>query len=198
MKLRNKIAAITAAAMLAFTGVGFAAWTFTTKVNSSASVTTGVTAAIEAKELSVDHNALYLICDAPTTGGANLVAGNGIYWSTENSNDVTKKITSLELTGKVTEVDHNILDFSKYVGHFDLTFTAPASSTYVTFGSAETSADVTVNSKSGDCVYTYTLPVPSYTDTALFTNVASVTAMQSSLTGMSFAFTFNVKSVANA
>ena len=54
MKLRNKIAAITAAAMLAFTGVGFAAWVFTKDVSSEAPVTSVVTAAIEAEEVSAD------------------------------------------------------------------------------------------------------------------------------------------------
>lgn len=196
MKLRNKLAAITAATMLAFTGIGFAAWTFTNTVNANSTASSGVVAAIEAKQLDVDHNALYLICDAPTAGGTNLIAGNDVYWSTENSNDPSKKVTSIQLTGKVNQNNENILDFSGYTGHFDLTFNAPSVSTYVTFASAVTSVDVDVNSVNGDCVYNYTLPVPSYTNPALFTNVAAVTAMKDSLTGMSFAFTFNVKAVA--
>jgi hypothetical protein len=40
MKLRNKIAAITAAAMLALAGVGFGAWVFTKQVSDSAIVET--------------------------------------------------------------------------------------------------------------------------------------------------------------
>ena len=37
MKLRNKLATIMAAAMLAFAGVGFAAWTFTDVQNAQVS-----------------------------------------------------------------------------------------------------------------------------------------------------------------
>ena len=57
MKLRNKLAAITAAAMLAFTGVGFAAWTFTKTVSDTAPVAGKVTAAIEASGLAVQDGA---------------------------------------------------------------------------------------------------------------------------------------------
>lgn len=198
MKLRNKLTAITAAAMLAFTGVGFAAWTFTNSVTAPAqTIGSGVTAAIQAESVSVDATTLYLICDAPS-GVSGLTAGNDIYWSTSKENDTNKAVSSVKLTGKVTEDGEDIVDFNKYTGHFTMTFTAPSSNTYVTFAESNTSADVVVNSTNGNCEYTYTLPKPSYTNTSLFTNVAAVTAMKDSLTGMAFTFTFNVASVSKA
>ena len=104
MNLKNKLAVITATAMLAFVGTGFAAWTFTKSVNADvASITGKVTAAIEAKELKVqdgsghDVAGLYLICDAPS-GQTDLLPGEGIYWSTKNDTTAkANKITSLKL-----------------------------------------------------------------------------------------------------
>ena len=97
MKLRNKIAAITAAAMLAFAGTGFAAWVFTNTVSTDDAVgTPKVTCAVELNDdfelwhdVGADGNAandakltsLYLICDAPAANAYHL-GGNGVYWST--------------------------------------------------------------------------------------------------------------------
>ena len=89
MKLRNKIAAITAAAMLAFTGVGFAAWTFNNSTAQTQNVSTYVTSAIEAKnvELSGDKT-MYLVLDQAKP-----------YWSTA----VNTGSKPVELTdGKIT------------------------------------------------------------------------------------------------
>jgi len=202
MKLRQKLAAITAAAMLAFAGIGFASWTFTKSVNDSATVVTEVTAAIEANELKVqdgaghDVDSLYLICDAPS-GEAGLVAGNGIYWSTENSNDHSKAITTLTLVGSVNEDDNDILDFSTYTGHFASTATAAVAGTWVNI--AATTAldqDVVSTGKNTNVEYVWTLPAPSYA--AVPTSVAEVNALQTEVAALSltFSFTFNVKSVA--
>ena len=201
MKLRNKLAAIAAAAMLAFTGVGFAAWTFTKSVNDNAVVETKVTAAIEANELKVQDGAgndvteLYLICDAPS-GQSGLLAGNGIYWSTENSNDVSKKITSLTLIGSVTEEDHDIAEISTYDGHFASTATSAISGTYVSIASTSAlDATVTSTSKNANVEYVWTLPEVSYVTVP--TSVAEVTALQTEVAAISltFAFTFNVADI---
>ena len=201
MKLRNKIAAITAAAMLAFTGVGFAAWTFTKELNSNAQIETKVTAAIEAKDLKVkagtqEVTKLYLICDAPSDG-TGLVAGNGLYWSTENSNDVSKKVESLTLVGSVNEADHDITDITKYVGHFASTATSAVSGTWVNIAATTAlNQDVTSTSKNSDVEYVWNLPAVSYAKVP--TSVAEVTALQTEVAALSltFAFTFNVKSIA--
>ena len=202
MKLRNKLAAITAAAMLAFAGTGFAAWTFTKSVNDSASVSGKVTAAIEADELKVqdgaghDVSSLYLICDAPS-GETGLVAGNGIYWSTENSNDYSKKIEALTLIGSVTEDDNDIADINTYVGHFESTATSAISGSWVNV--AATSAlnqTVTSESKNSNVQYVWNLPAVSYA--AVPTSVAEVNALETEVHGISltFSFSFNVQSIA--
>lgn len=201
MKLRNKLAAITAAAMLAFAGAGFAAWTFTKSVNDSASIEGKVTAAIEADGLEIQDgsgnqvSALYLICDAPS-GETGLLAGNGIYWSTENSNDYSKKIESLTLVGSVNEDDNDILDFSTYVGHFEMTSVAATSGTWVNIAAASLNQDVTSTSKNADVTYVWTLPAPSYA--AVPTSVAEVNSLETEVHALSltFSFSFNVKSVA--
>ena len=205
MKLRNKIAAIMAAAMLAFTGVGFAAWTFTNSVNDSAIVETKVTAAIEAHELHVQDGAgnevssLYLICDAPA-GQANLLAGNGIYWSTEadGKDDLGAKseITTLTLIGSVTEDDNDIADISTYDGHFASTATGAINGTWVNIA-ATSALDTTVTSasKNANVQTTFTLPAVSYASVP--TSVAEVNALQTEVAAISltFAFTFNVADI---
>ena len=199
MKLRNKIAAITAAAMLAFAGVGFGAWVFTKQVSDSAIVETKVTAAIEADGLSVEDgngnalSGLYLICDAPS-GETGLLAGDGIYWSSQA--DGSDVLTSLTLVGSVTEADHDIADISTYDGHFTSTATSAVAGTYVNI--AATSAldqTVTSASKNADVEYVWTLPAVSYASVP--TSVAEVTALQTEVAALSltFAFNFNVSGI---
>ena len=202
MKLRNKLALVSSLASLSLVGTGFAAWAFTKSVNDSATTTAKATAAIEASGLSVkdasgnDVGALYLICDAPS-GQAGLVAGNGIYWSTEDSNDHSKAITTLRLVGSVTEHDEDIVDFSTYVGHFASTATSAIDGEYVDIP-ATSALDVTVasESKNGDVEYVWTLPVPAYD--SIPTNVAEVDLLKAEVGAidLSFGFTFNVVSVA--
>ena len=125
MKLRNKIAAITAAAMLAFTGVGFAAWTFTTERSASVTVTDKVAVGIELNADLALYNAdndtqvtaLYLICDAPETPAvdADYLAGEGIYWSTsatgKDGSDNKLEITDVYLKGTLNKVaEDNVWD----------------------------------------------------------------------------------------
>ena len=193
MKLRNKLGMITAAAMLAFAGVGFATWTFTKQVEVEAPVTGVVTAAIEANDVSADPDEFYLICDAPA-GQSGLVAGNGIYWSDTAANDGSV-LSSINLTGTVTENDEDLLDFSKYKGKFVIT-AAAVDTTYVDIAAVNLTTDlITVNSKNGNCEYTYNLPALSYA--AVPTSVAQVSAMQAELAALTIKFTvkFNVESV---
>lgn len=200
MKLRNKIAAITAASMLAFAGVGFAAWTFTKTVNDSASIQGKVTAAIEAFGLAVQDGAgndvtgLYIICDAPA-GQTGLVAGQGIYWSTQA--DGSDTITSLTLVGSVTEDDNDIADINTYTGHFASTAFSAVNGAYVGIAAAA-ALDTTVvsASASADVQYVWTLPALSYN--TIPSSVAQVNLLQAEVAALSltFSFTFNVQSIA--
>ena len=61
MKLRNKLAAITAAAMLAFAGIGFAAWTFNKDVQETSQATIVVTDESEKGTLEILTTDLYVI-----------------------------------------------------------------------------------------------------------------------------------------
>ena len=208
MKLRNKIATITVAAMLAFVGVGFAAWHFTNTVNDSTVVDGRVTAAIEAHELRVtdgadnDVNSLYLICDAPEAGGANLEPGNGIYWST-NADGVDGSgnklaITELTLIGSVSvDAANDIQDITSYTGTFTSTATAAHAGTYVNIA-ATTALDQDVDSvgKDDDVEYVWTLPAVSYASVPA--NVAQVEALQAEVNAISltFAFGFSVTAIA--
>ena len=202
MKLKNKLAIIMSVAMLAFAGVGYAAWTFTNEVSDSASVTGKATAAIEASGVRVvdgddaDISNLYIICDAPT-GQEGLNDGNGIYWSTENSNDVSKKITTIKLIGSVNEHDEDILDFSTYTGHFSSTATSAINGTWVNVAATTAlNQDVVSASKNADVEYVWTLPALSYAD--IPENVAEVDLLKAEVNAISltFSFKFNVKSVA--
>lgn len=202
MKLRNKLAIISAIAMLSFTGVGFAAWAFTKSVNDNAAVIGKTTAAIEASGLRVtdgnnnDISNLYIICDAPS-GETGLIAGNGIYWSTEDSNDPSKAITTLTLVGSVTEDDNDIADITTYDGHFASTATNAVSGTWVNVA-ATTALNQTVTSvgKDDDVEYVWTLPALSYASVP--TSVAEVNSLQAEVAAinLTFAFTFNVSNVA--
>lgn len=201
MKLRNKLTIISGIACLAFAGVGFAAWAFTKSESASVDVEAKVTAAIEAKDLKVEDgngnevSALYLICDAPS-GQEGLLPGNGIYWSTENSNDHSKAITQLTLVGSVNEVDHDIADISTYDGHFASTAVAAVSGTWVNIAaSAALDQTVTSTAANADVEYVWTLPAPSYAQVP--TSVAEVTAMQAEVSALSltFAFSFNVSAI---
>jgi len=197
MKLRNKIAAITAAAMLAFAGVGFAAWQFTSTVNKDASGSNLVTCAVEASDLTADHDTLYLICDAPADPTGNLKAGDGIFWST--SADGLNPITELTLTG---EFNHNQEDLDYEHGiEYEFTCTPSgdlaADTAYFTytagsFASGETGTSTTF----ADVTAVYTLPTYEYVAAVkAYNSVSQVTAMNSALNGktLTLSFTFGIK-----
>lgn len=224
MKLRNKIAAITAAAMLAFTGVGFAAWTFTKEVNQSVENISGVvTAAVEAKDNIVvkagghalhgtDAYSLVVYCDAPS-GVTGLTAGKGIYWAVTanpSSNDPTDytKVTSITVDASITLDGNDVYDFNTVNSQLNVSFSSPRTGTYITIAdlanadkSKNIATSVTLADDMGDLAIaqqTITLPELSYTNPALFTSVAIVDAMQAEANALdlSFAFEHHVVSVA--
>ena len=207
MKLRNKIAAITGAATLAFAGIGFAAWTFTKSVNNNdADVTGQVTAAIEAEGLAVEDGSgnavagLYLICDAPTSAELSaasvtgLLPSQGIYWSTQA--DGSDVITQLTLIGSVNEEDNDIADISTYDGHFASTATGAVAGSWVNIAATSAlDATVTSTTASADVEYVWTLPAVSYADST--ESVAEVDLLEAEVDGLSltFAFSFNVAAI---
>lgn len=201
MKLRTKLSLITAAAMMAFTGAGFAAWTFTNTVNDSATVNAGVTCAIEADNVKVfngvnEIDTLYVILDAPTSGSGNRKAGEGIFYS--STADGANKITSLTLKGEIKhhEEDLHYGDLSEKVLFTKAETDQLAATGYVNFTAGSlTNAeqDVVV----GTTVYTatYNLPTYAYVAAELPDSVAEVDAMQAAMVGktLSLAFTFGIK-----
>ena len=100
MKLRNKLAAITAAAMLAFTGVGFAAWVFNNTATVAPSATNEITTAVELTGLTNTTGAFKLVLDQPRKAGYN-EQGKDVHW--ENASGET--ITSITLTPAITVVE---------------------------------------------------------------------------------------------
>lgn len=188
MKFRNKMSLIAGVAALALAGTGYAAWTFTKEVSQTVTVSEKVTAAIEAKNVTADPSTFYLIVDAPTAGGTNLKPGKGLYWASDAEGETA--ITTVKLTGKVNEADHDIADIGGYVGKFVITADA-LSTTYVSMAAVNKTETVTVESKDGDCEYTYTLPTVSYAKVPA--NVAEVTAMKAELSNVVFTVKFNVE-----
>ena len=64
MTLKNKIAAITAASMVAFVGIGFAAWTFNQGEAQSQQESAYATSAINGKDVEISGNkVVYLVLD---------------------------------------------------------------------------------------------------------------------------------------
>ena len=98
MKLRNKIAAITAASMVAFVGVGFAAWTFNNNSAQEAQQGAFATSAINAKDVTLSGNTeVYLVLDQAKP-----------YWST--AVDTGSKPVELA-NGKITVTpDYDLQD----------------------------------------------------------------------------------------
>lgn len=200
MKLRNKIAAITAAAMLAFTGVGFAAWTFTKTVEDSVTATSKVTCGIEANNLKVyngdtEIENIYVVFDAPTTADANRKAGEGIFYCTDLASPSTTKITTLKLVGQIDHIE-NDLHYNDAVEkvEFRVTETNSIPAAQVSFNAssiADSVQDVVVNDNEYEAVYT--LPTLDYV--AAPTTLVELTAFDDAVSGktISLVFTFGIK-----
>lgn len=187
----TKVALVAGVAALALTGTAYAAWQFNTVVDTDKDASGLVTAAIEAKDVTVSGaDTLYLVLDACDNASHNHGVGKGIYWASDAEGNTA--VTELTLTGTVNYEANDIVDYSKYVGHFEVTSDL-ADTTYITFGESTDPADVTVNSVDGDCVATYTLPVPSYKTCP--TSVEEVSEMRAELSSFTFTINFNVKEV---
>ena len=200
MKLRNKIAAITAAAMLAFTGVGFAAWTFTKTVEDSVTATSKVTCGIEANNLKVyngntEIENIYVVFDAPTTADGDRKAGEGIFYCTDLANPSTTKITTLKLVGQIDHIE-NDLHYNDAVEkvEFKVTETNSIPAAQVSFNAgsiADSVQDIVVNDNEYETIYT--LPTLDYV--AAPTTLAELTAFDAAVSGktISLVFTFGIK-----
>lgn len=198
MKLKNKLAFITALAMLAFVGVGFAAWVFTNTVTDTATVTSKVTCAIQADNVKVYNGEdeienLYIIFDAPTTASGNRKAGEGIFYST--TADGANKITTLRLVGTIVhnENDLHYNDSSEKV-EFKVTETnnIPTAQVGFTAGSISDSVQDVV---SGDLEYEAVYELPTYTYVSAPTSLSELEAFKIAVSGttLSLSFTFGIK-----
>ena len=200
MKLRNKIAAITAAAMLAFTGVGFAAWTFTKTVEDSVTATSKVTCGIEANNLKVydddtEIENIYVVFDAPTTATGDRKAGEGIFYCTNLASPSTTKITNLKLVGQIEHIE-NDLHYNDAVEKVEFKVTEtnniPVEQVSFSAGSiADSIQDIVVNDNEYEAIYT--LPTLDYV--AAPTTLAELTAFDAAVSGktISLVFTFGIK-----
>ena len=202
MKLRNKIAAITAAAMLAFTGVGFAAWTFTKTVEDSVTATSKVTCGIEANNLKVyngdtEIENIYVVFDAPTTATGDRKAGEGIFYCTDLASPSTTKITTktLKLVGQIDHIK-NDLHYNDAVEKVEFkvaeTNNIPVEQVSFSAGSiADSVQDIVVNDNEYEAIYT--LPTLDYV--AAPTTLAELTAFDTAVSGttISLVFTFGIK-----
>lgn len=188
MKTRNKLSLLAGVAALALVGTGYAAWTFTKEVSSTIDVSGKVTAAIEAKDVTADPETFYLIVDACKETTHKHLPGKGIYWAKDAEGKTA--VTEITLKGTVNEADNDILDIRGYVGKFVIKADAVAT-TYVSMAAVNKTETVTVNTKNGDCEYTYTLPEVSFIKCP--ENVAEVTAMKAELSDITFTVDFNVE-----
>ena len=202
MKLRNKIAAITAASMLAFTGVGFAAWTFTKTVEDSVTATSKVTCGIEANNLKVyngdtEIENIYVVFDAPTTATGDRKAGEGIFYCTDLASPSATKIKTktLKLVGQIDHIE-NDLHYNDVVEKVEFRVTEtnsiPAAQVSFNAGSiADSIQDIVVNDNEYEAIYT--LPTLDYV--AAPTTLAELTAFDTAVSGttISLVFTFGIK-----
>lgn len=187
MKLKNKIAAITAAAMLAFAGTGFAAWTFTQERANEAAITDKVAVGIELNDNFALYNAdddaeisaLYLICDAPT-GKSYVLDGEGVYWASDAAG--ATKVDDVYIKGTLLKNNEDsVLDKATVTVSFDADH--DLSSNYITFGNFASIADETVTVANNAEVKSedFYLPTVSYVEAQIPHDVAALTAMNTAL-----------------
>lgn len=187
MKLRRTLFIITLFAMLAFIGIGFAAWTFTNEVEqgTDSEATPKIVCAIELNDDFELYNAandtvissLYLICDAPASG-LNTLAGHGVYWSSVNTTAAwANKIDNVYIKGTLNYNAYDIAEVASVTVTFEVgTNYVLTNGTYVTFAVATLPADKVVNVANNAVVQSanFSLPVPSYNASVNTTNFNSV------------------------
>jgi len=189
MKLRNKIAAITTAAMLAFTGVGFAAWTFNNSESASVVPTGYVTSAMDLTNLEVT---------APTEDLYIVFDQDHPYWSIDTIRAGHKPA---EYTGGLTLVasleGEDQSDGAHWTGSFtQCAFDGTNLASYLTFGALATPADVNILPTDTSKTFNIVLPTLSYKDNKPATKAAYDT-MLSAVDGttVTFSFTFEIAEV---
>ena len=180
MKLRNKIAAITAAAMLAFTGIGFAAWTFNKDVTTDSTANIVVTAESEQGTLAINTTDLYIILDQA-----------GISYATDEAG--ANPVTELEATYTAV-ADGNLGE------NMDVTFTlefsgATSDWSYYVEGLIDPSAQ-TITTVNGDNDLSFALPALSYTEHKPSTE-SEYDAMKAALDGKQLTLTVTADAAAD-
>lgn len=155
MKLRNKLAVITATAMLAFTGIGFGAWVFGHEATEDASATGAVTAAVDLTGLTANKTSFKLVFDQPAKAyNAN---GQGLHWEDNGGN----ALTSITLTPAITFRSGS--DTPEYEYSFTPAFTSTGLATYVNFTNVDQTERTGVFTQaSGLAAFSYTLPTVAY------------------------------------
>ena len=185
MTLKNKISAITAAAMLAFAGVGYAAWTFNNGVAQTAQENAYVTSAINAKNVVLSGNTtVYLVLDQAKP-----------YWSTAVSNG--SKPVELE-NGKITVTPSYDLQNQNDGASWTYTLTSAitvdaAIATYVNVTGFDTVDKTgTIHAASGETIEAvdYDLPALAYTASKP-ADYAAYQTMLSAVATAHITFTFN-------
>ena len=185
MKLRNKISAITAVSMLAFVGIGFAAWTFNNSVAQEAEQDAYATSAIEAKNVTLSGNTeVYLVLDqekpywsvAVDTGSKPVELTNGKITVTpdydlQNQNDGAS--WTYTLTSSIT-VDAAIATYVNVTG-FDVT---------------DKTGTITAAGDEGIAAVDYNLPALAYTASKP-SNYTEYQAMLTAVASAHITFTFN-------
>ncbi len=197
--------------MLAFVGVGFAAWTFTNVENAQVSIIEDrVAVGIELNDGFELYNAaddsliteLYLICDAPS-GQSGILNGEGVYWSTsatgKDGSGNKLAVTNVYIKGTLAKADEDGVWDKATV---DVAFTADytdLSSTYITFGTAPTIANTTGIAVANNAVVqstSFALPTVSYVIANLPHSITELTAMNTalgtSLSGTALRFTAQI------
>ena len=191
MKLRNKLAAITATAMLAFAGLGYAAWTFNNNAAQEQEAGVYVTSAINAKDVTLSGDTtVYLVLDqakpywstAVNNGSKPVELANGKITVTPDY-DLTNNNDGASWTYTLTsaiDVDSDIANYVSVTG-----FDTVAKTGTITAAGAETIAAVD-----------YDLPALAYTANKP-ANYSDYTTMLSAVSGKVITFTFNCTFVEN-
>jgi len=185
MKLKNKMAVITAASMVAFLGAGFAAWTFNNSVAQDQEAGAYATSAISAKnvELSGDTT-VYLVLDQEKP-----------YWSAAIDNG-SKPVELPD--GKITvSPDYDLQDQNDGAS-WTYTLTSAISvdsdiANYVNvtgFDTVAKTGTITAAGDEGIDPVDYDLPALAYTANKP-SNYAEYQAMLAAVSGKTVTFTFN-------
>lgn len=185
MELRNKLTIITASALLALLGTGYAAWTFNNNSEQEQDAGTYVTSAISAKDVVLSGNTtVYLVLDQAKP-----------YWSIA----VDTGSKPVELTGgKITVTPSYDLTDQNDGASWTYTLTSAidvdsAIATYVDvtgFDTVSKTGTITASGDEGIAPVDYALPSLAYTSSKP-SNYSEYVTMLSAVGGSTVTFTFN-------